>query len=131
MNQQYFKKVFDVFDIKLINTKNTRVYDKIDIGVFYNEEIINKEIAFNTKIKYNIEVDEQFLYMLLDVIKYIEYQHDMGENIPNAGVMYEYLKDFFEEKYHDRKLENKYTQLKEIKKEYEVMKKLIVDSDDL
>lgn len=133
MKDKELKYVCDVFDIKINAISQYNVPETYDFHAIddYNS-VSNTYIKYKTKPKYDIVVNQEFMDMLNGFVEYLEYErYNLRYNKPNAKVLYHYLTELFEKNRLEQKLNRKYPELDEIKNEYEVMKKLIVDPNDL
>lgn len=108
--------------------------------IVYNEPIYYNDIygvgqvtqTYKQDMLYKITVDEKFMDMLLG---YIQYMQGTGLFNSNHSIgLYKYFDEVNQIYINDKKekkLQEKYPDLKQIQKDYEITKKLVVDQDDL
>lgn len=120
------------FRIKSINlSKEICISADYDIDWVQVSKLGNnfdEEIKVEKKELYELKVEKSFIYMLLDFIKY-------NENISNNKYtpvveLHKYFNKKYKDWYTETVLCEKYPTLKEMMKEYEIMKALIVDEDE-
>jgi hypothetical protein len=73
-----------------------------------------------------IKADKYFYFFLLDFINYYKGKYVRYEGSPSPDILREYFKNRYEKWYNEEVLQNKYPELGEIMRDYEVMKKLLV-----
>lgn len=91
-----------------------------------------QEVYRNRSVYYNIKVDEKFMYMLADYVKFVEYHSIYDPTHPrNLYDFFVKIRESYEKDIKEQYLQHKYPELKEIQKEYEVTKALVVDKNDM
>lgn len=122
---QNISKVFNIRDIREEYYEEP-VYSHIDFNEPYSTVYTNRSVY------YNIKVNEIFMYMLADYIKFAEdnsiYDPTHPQNLYNFFVK---IRESYEKDIKEQYLQHKYPELKEIQKEYEVTKALVVDKNDM
>lgn len=131
MNNKEIDKIASAFNIRDIKTSYRQIPETYDYFNDYNYPITSR-ITARTEIEYQLTVDEKFLWMLDGYIKFVEARNDIYDYHPRG------LFDFFQELNNaynknskEKYLQNKYPELLEIQKDYEIMKTLVVDKNDL
>lgn len=116
------------------------VFNIRDIREEYYEEPVYSHFSLNEpylmttnrSVYYNIKVNENFMYMLANYVKYIEHHNIHNPIHPrNLYDFFDKVGEVYDNHIKEQNFQNKYPELKEIKKDYEVTKALVVDKNDM
>lgn len=127
MNSKTKKILEDVFGIYNIDLA-TQSYNHHDYKSIMIGDYVDMPPMVTKRHMYNANIEPS---LLDELVKAIEY--DTGNNnnfvISNGmpiDILYDYLKNMYERDAREKQLQNKYPELAEIAKEYEIMKALIL-----
>lgn len=126
-------EAFRFFNINLINSSRKHVKNYLtplasryeSNSDIYDEDIYVKEF-------FTVEMSENVAELLCVIMMEIEdiYGRDNIDHIKIEDIIHYFIEKYEKEK-NDKFLQTKYPELKEIMDEYELKKRLMVDSDDL
>lgn len=132
MDNKDLKNIVTVFNIRDIKTEyyEEPIYSNfpLDSSPFH----MTHEVYRNRTLYYNIRVDEKFMYMLADYVKFVEHNNIHIPTHPrNLYDFFDKMRETYEKNIKEQHIQNKYPELKEIQQDYEITKALVVDKNDM
>jgi len=131
-NNTNLKKIKEVFDIDLVETK--KLPRKYDYSYIYKDFNSAYDPYNQIPVKYDevhiLAVPDNFLRVLIDLIDYYDNTHRIGsyDSIPSLTYLYDYLEDTYLEKNKTAQLHREHPELAEIMRDYNAMKALVSKS---
>lgn len=138
-NEQELRDVFDSFGIRLNKIEQHESYsmhDMYTIGVY---DHINSTMAYrHSEPVFQVELGRDFVYMLMDYYKFYTEQQRLHSRYPLSDPIApspsgrEFIKYVFsrvDKEHKEAELQEKYPELREIIRDYEVTKALIVNDN--
>jgi hypothetical protein len=126
-NKDIVDNLNQFFGITDVTFENEPYYSLDFINISQLSALYSKdECKIPTKEIVCIKADKYFYFFLLDFINYYKGKYVRYEGSPSPDILREYFKNRYEKWYNEEVLQNKYPELGEIMRDYEVMKKLLV-----
>lgn len=137
-NEEELRDVFDSFGIRLNRIEQRESYSMPEMYTIGGYDYTNSTMAYRySEPVFQVELGRDFVYMLIDYYKFVTERTRLINRDPNLA---EYLRPsgrefityvsyLLEQEKKEKELQEKYPELKEIMRDYEVTKALIVNDD--
>lgn len=137
-NEEEFRAVFDSFSIRLNRIEQRKSYKMPEMYPFGGYDPINSTMTHSySEPVFQVELDRDFVSMLMDYYKFVTERNRVINRDPNfdeylrpsGREFITYVSYLLEQEKKEKELQDKYPELKEIMRDYEVTKALIINDD--
>lgn len=128
--------MLDAFGIKLNRIVEKPIYENIG-DAYYTKDITSYDVNYYSEPVFEVELNKKFIYMLLDYYTSIKktntnnyyYNSSYDYVVPNATDFINYVNNRIKCEEKEKELQEKHPELREIIRDYEVTKALIVNDN--
>lgn len=129
MSDEEIKQLRKAFGITEISLEQEKYYVDYDIDWTALSSPTATKTMTETRPRYKISVDEHFMYLLLDFMKFKKRYDQYDQHYPPIEELHLFFKNRYEKWYTEEILQEKYPELREIMRDYEVTKRMIMDTN--